>query len=201
MADLVIVNGSPRAPRSNSKRYAELFLSHWRDGAEYFDLIRSDPREICARLERASDVLLVFPLYVDAIPLPVLNFLNVLENAQLQNRPVLSVLINCGFLEPSQNDTAVEMVRLFCKQAGFPFGSVLKIGGGEAILNTPFRFLAAGAIRRLAAAVARGEKRTFTVTMPLTKRLFIAASTRYWVDYGKRNGVTREQMASMDIER
>lgn len=53
----------------------------------------------------------------------------------------MSVLINCGFLECRQNDVAVEMVRLFCRQNGYRFGSVLKIGSGEAIWDTPFRLL------------------------------------------------------------
>lgn len=45
-----------------------------------------------------------------------------------------------------------------------------------------------------------GEGRTFRVSMPLSKGMFLKASTRYWTNYGRRNGVTKEQMASMKIE-
>ena len=31
---LLILNGSPRAPRSNSKRYAEAFCRYWRGTVE-----------------------------------------------------------------------------------------------------------------------------------------------------------------------
>lgn len=201
MGRFVILNGSPRAPRSNSRRYGELFLSSWKGEAVCFDIVRADPGELCSAVAQASGVLLVFPLYADAIPAVLLNFLKELERNPPRNRPSVSVLVNCGFLESWQNDVAVEMIRLFCKRNGYPFGAVLKIGSGEAILDTPFRFLAAGKIRRFARAVAKGENRTFAVTMPLTKKLFVAASTRYWTDYGKRRGVTREQMDTMDIER
>ena len=69
----------------------------------------------------------------------------------------MSVLINCGFLEPQQNEMAVEMMRLFCRQNHYPFGSVLKIGSGEAILDSPFRFLAVRKIRRFADSIAKGD--------------------------------------------
>ncbi|MFR5861172.1 MAG: hypothetical protein ACLUES_05700 [Flavonifractor plautii] len=78
------------------------------------------------------------------------------------------MLINCGFLEPHQNDVAVDMVRLFCLENGYPFGACLKIGGGEAILGTPFAFLVRRNIRALARAIAAGRPAELAVTMPLS---------------------------------
>ena len=46
-----------------------------------------------------SDMLLVFPLYADGIPATLLNFLKSLENNLPDKKPVISVIINCGFLE------------------------------------------------------------------------------------------------------
>ena len=156
--------------------------------------------EICGKLSDFSDVLLVFPLYADALPVSLLNFLKVLEQHPPKQKPVVSVLINCGFIEHQQNDIAVRMVKLFCKQNGYRFGSVLKIGSGEAILNTSFAGLAAHKIKRLAASIVNRKYQTLHITMPLTKRMFVRASTTYWVNYGKKNGVTREQMETMQIE-
>lgn len=123
-----------------------------------------------------------------------------LEGAGPEHRPRISVLINCGFLEPHQNDVAVDMVRLFCLENGYPFGACLKIGGGEAILGTPFAFLVRRSIRALARALAAGRSAELAVTMPLSPRSFVRASTRYWTQMGAANGCTPEQMASMDIE-
>ena len=134
------------------------------------------------------------------IPVTLLNFLKTLEEHPPRHRPTVSVLINCGFLEPGQNDVAVQMVELFCGQNGYPFGSVLKIGGGEAILDSPFRGLVRRKLRKLAGAISAGRHRSLQVTMPLPKRLFLRASTAYWTDMGGRGGVTREQMATMEIE-
>lgn len=200
MAELLILNGSPRAAKSNSKRYAQLFAQRCPLSSESCAISRTNHLELCGKLAECSQVLLVFPLYADGIPVTLLNFLKTLEEHPPQHKPTISVLINCGFLEAHQNDTAVAMVELFCRQNGYPFGSVLKIGSGEAILDTPFRSVAHRAVAKLARAVARGERRVFAASMPLPRSWFIRASTRYWTGYGQRFHVTPEEMRTMSIE-
>ena len=155
MVKLLIVNGSPRAPRSHSRRYAELFQARWKGEARYAALTAKNHAELAAAAADCTDLLLVFPLYTDGLPAPLLRFLEFLEGAGPEHRPRISVLINCGFLEPHQNDVAVDMVRLFCLENGYPFGACLKIGGGEAILGTPFAFL----VRRSIRALRQGRRR------------------------------------------
>ncbi len=36
--------------------------------------------------------------------------------------------------------------------------------------------------------------------MPITKKMYLKASTTYWINYGKKNGITEEQMKTMQIE-
>ena len=124
MVKLLIVNGSPRAPRSNSRRYAELFQARWKGEARYAALTAKNHAELAEAAAECTDLLLVFPLYADGLPSPLLRFLEFLEGAGPEHRPRISVLINCGFLEPHQNDVAVDMVRLFCLENGYPFGAV-----------------------------------------------------------------------------
>lgn len=200
MGKILMINGSPRAPKSNSKQYAALFAKACPWQTQYVNLTRTNHQEVCRAADGASDVLLVFPLYADGIPVTLLNFLKAWEEYGPRHKPTVSVLINCGFLEPEQNDVAVKMVELYCRENDLPFGSVLKIGSGEAILATPFRILVQAKLKKLARSIVGGQRRTFQVTMPLPKGLFLKASTRYWTDYGMRNGVTKEQMAAMEIE-
>ena len=200
MGNWMIINASPRAPRSNSKRYAQMVSQCYEGTAVYCPLTKTNHNELLAKMDGISDLLFVFPLYADALPVSLLHFLKFLEEHPPACRPTVSVLINCGFLEPEQNEIAVEMMQLFCRQNGYPFGSVLKIGSGEAILNSPFRFLVSGKIRRFVRSIAEQNYRTLRVTMPLTKGMFIRAAESYWVNYGKQNGVTKEQMQTMQIE-
>ena len=201
MEKIMIINGSPRAPRSNSRQYAGLFSRFCQGKTDYFAISRSNHLKLCRAMEEYSDVLLVFPLYADSIPVTLLNFLKTLENHMPSQRPVISVIINCGFMEPRQNDIAIEMLRFYCKRCGFPFGSVLKIGSGEAILSTPFRILLNAKMKKTATSILSGKYGVFQTTMPIPKRLFLRASTVYWENYGKRNGITKKEMSTMEIEK
>ncbi|WP_455715519.1 hypothetical protein [Anaerosporobacter sp.] len=200
MGKVMIVNGSPRAVKSNSKGYADIFLKNCKLETEYFNITKTNHNELCAKMEEFSDVLFVFPLYVDGIPTTLLNFLKTLEVNTQKNKPVVSVLINCGFIEYNQNDVAIEMMKLFCKQNNFTFGSVLRIGSGEAILNTPFKILVTKKIKRLSSSIYKRKYESLQTTMLLSKKVFIKASTNYWINYGKKNGITKEQMETMEIE-
>ena len=200
MDKLLILNASPRAPKSNSKRYAQLFANACPAESVCRNVNKNNHAELIGAMEECSDLLFVFPLYADALPVGFLEFLKVLEVNPPARRPVISILINCGFLEPAQNDVAIDMVRLFCAQNGYDFGSVLKIGSGEASLDTPFAAFARAKIKKLALCIAKGKKRTLTVSMPLPKQLFLRASRPYWENYGRKNGVTKEEMSTMRIE-
>lgn len=200
MERILILNGSPRAPRSNSKRYAGLFAKYSPRETLYAEIRRTNHAALRDQMADCPDVVLAFPLYADSLPVPLLEFLKFLAADPPAKRPTVSVLINCGFLEYRQNEVAVRMVRLFCRRNGYAFGSVLMIGSGEAILETPFRFLAARGIKRFARTVAERRYEELHVTMPLCKRLFLMASTLYWTQYGKRFGVTKQQMQTLRIE-
>lgn len=200
MDKVLILNASPRAPRSNSKEYAKLFSKFYHGKTEYLDIKRTNHAALIEKLSDFSDLLFVFPLYADSIPVTLLNFLKDLEQVTPARKPTISVLINCGFIEPQQNDIAVEMMRLFCRKNGYPFGSVLKIGSGEAILSTPFQVFLNAKVKKLARSIFLHRYQVFQVTMPIPKRMFLKASSIYWEEYGKQNGCSKEEMQTMLIE-
>ncbi|MBI6037111.1 hypothetical protein [Clostridium perfringens] len=200
MGRVIIINGSPRAPRSNSKEYGEIFSSYYKGQADTFNITKNNHKEICSKIGEYTDILLVFPLYADGLPVTVLNFLKVLEENPPKNKPKVSVIINCGFIEPEQNNVCIDMVKLFCKQNTYEFNSVLSIGGGEAILGTPFKIFVKWKIKKLAKSIYNNTVENLSVTMPISKNMYLKASTNYWINYGKRNGITKSQMETMKIE-
>lgn len=200
MDKIIIINASPRAAISNSKIYATIFSGYCNCETKYFNLSNKNHGIICENVGDFSDLLLVFPLYVDGIPVTLLNFLKTFEAQPPQIKPVISVLINCGFLEYRQNDTAVKMIQLFCKKNNYRFGSVLKIGSGEAILNTPFRFLAIRKIKKLAHSIIKSKYCNLQITMPISARMFVKAANIYWKNRGIQNGITETEMRTMKIE-
>ncbi len=200
MEKLLIVNGSPRAPKSNSKQYAAIFRAAWNAPADEYNVTAKQHEKICSQIGRYSDVLLVFPLYADGLPATLMNFLKEWQRQSPAQKPAVHVLINCGFLEPEQNFTAVEMIRLFCRKNGCRFGAALCIGSGEAILTTPFAFLVKRKIKAMVRKIRAGNTEVEKVSMPLSKKMFLSASTKYWLRLGEKNQLSREQMATMKIE-
>lgn len=200
MGSIMLLNGSPRAPKSNSKQFALLFSQYCKSTTHTFNISKNNHIELCNQMNGYSDLVLIFPLYVDSLPVCVLNFLKSLEANPPQHKPVISILINCGFLEYQQNDIAVSMLQFFCKQNGYTLGSVLRLGSGEAILRTPFRFIAKWNIRKFSQSIERQQYQSFQATMPLTTQLFSLAAKNYWSNYGKKFGITRKQMQTMQIE-
>lgn len=200
MGKVMIINASPRAPKSNSKQYARIFSQYCRLDTEYCEVRKSNHLKICQMIGEYSDIVFVFPLYVDGIPVTLLNFLKTLEENVSLKKPAISVVINCGFIEPYQNDIAVKMLQLFARKNGYPFGSVIKVGSGEAILTTPFRIILKAKMKKFAASIEKQRYSCFQATMPITKKMFIKASTIYWENYGKKNGISKEQMETMQIE-
>lgn len=196
----MILNGSPRAPKSNSKKYSEIFMKYSRVQCDYFNITKSNHLKLIAEMENYSDVIIVFPLYADSLPVGLLNFLKNLENNLPAQRPVISILINCGFLEYEQNSVAVSMIRYFCRRNNYPIGSTLMLGSGEAILETPFRYIAVRAIKRLSESVNKGNYKDISATMPLPKWLFKMAARSYWISYGKKFGVSEKEMQRLEIE-
>lgn len=200
MGKIMILNGSPRAPKSNSKKYSEIFMKYSRMQCDYFNITKTNHLKLIAEMEKYSDVIIAFPLYADSLPVGLLNFLKNLENNLPAQRPVISILINCGFLEYEQNCVAVSMIRYFCRRNNFPIGSTLMLGSGEAILDTPFRYIAERAIKRLSESVNKGNYKDITATMPLPKWLFKMAARSYWISYGKKFGVSEKEMQRLEIE-
>ncbi|KQC91129.1 hypothetical protein AM596_16375 (plasmid) [Clostridium perfringens CP4] len=200
MGRVIIINGSPRASRSNSKQYGEIFSSYYKEQTDIFNITKNNHKEICNKIAAYTDILLIFPLYADSLPVTMLNFLKVLEENPPKNKPKVNVIINCGFIEPEQNNVCIDMIKLFCKQNGYDFSSVLSIGSGEAILGTPFKIFVKWEIKKLAKAIYNNVVEELNVTMPISKNMYIKASTKYWINYGKKNGITKSQMETIKIE-
>lgn len=201
MDKIIIINASPRAPRSNSKIYANSFIKNCKLKTDYIEITNTNHQIIINKLNNYKHLVFVFPLYVDSIPSTLLNFLKLLENNKLTNKPIIHILINCGFIEYSQNNIAIEMVKLFCKQNNYQVGSILSIGGGEGLPTTPFKKLGNYVISRFSKSIVKEKYRKFEFTMPITKKFYIKASTNYWIKYGEKFGITKEDMEIMEIEK
>jgi NAD(P)H-dependent FMN reductase len=88
----------------------------------------------------ADVVVLATPLYVDSLPAPVTEALEVLASrrtASASSRPRFLAIVNCGFPEAVHTDTALAICRLWARDAGLDWIGGLGIGAGGMLAGRP----------------------------------------------------------------
>ncbi len=86
-------------------------------------------------------IVIAFPLYLDCLPYSVIKMMEIVaqnrRNRKISMTQRLVCIVNNGFPEPHQTDTAIAICMQFAKEAGFDWAGSLKLGGGEAIQGRP----------------------------------------------------------------
>lgn len=94
-------------------------------------------RELLEAVNAADLIIIAFPLYIDCLPYLVIKMMEMIAQNRTGKKTSVSQrlvgIVNNGFPEPHQNDTAIAICMQFAKEAGFDWAGGLKLGGGEAI--------------------------------------------------------------------
>ena len=140
------VVGSPR-PNSTSGFFAQYLVDGF---AGYgWQAQRLSVRTAIRRQERwpelekafieADVIALVTPLYVDSLPAKLTLALERLVAARAGHPGQLCAVLNCGFAEARHNDVALDICRLFARDAGLRWAGGLAIGGGGMFAGKPLK--------------------------------------------------------------
>ena len=137
---LTFINGSPRGKKSNTDRLMGHFIRGFLETMgntceiEYLTKHRQDIKTLTEIFAAAQNVIIGFPLYVDAMPGSVKEFLEALAPlAGKKDNPALGFVIQCGFPETSHNRYVARYCEKFSRRMGCRcLGSILK-GGCEGL--------------------------------------------------------------------
>ena len=137
---LTFINGSPRGSKSNTGRLMEHFIKGFLETEdntceiEYLIKNRRNLMNLAEKFAVAEDVIIGFPLYVDAMPGSVKEFFETLDTYMGKaNNPALGFVIQCGFPETSHNRHIEKYCEKFSRRMGCRYlGSILK-GGCEGL--------------------------------------------------------------------
>jgi hypothetical protein len=129
--------GSPR-PHSTSGYFAQYLVDGlagrgWQaQSLTVCTAIRQPSRwpALEAAFVEADAIAIVAPLYVDSVPAELTAALERLAKARPGRPGRLCAVVNCGFVEALQNDVALDIYRLFAREAGLHWAGGLSIGGG-----------------------------------------------------------------------
>ncbi len=140
-----ILVGSPKGRTSASwmlgSKLAEGLQEHGvtvKYGMVHHDLRSEEGTGNLLELVDSSDlVVLAFPLYVDSLPAPLTRLLELVAERRGRNvaagSPRLAVIVQCGFPEVHQCDTAVGICRHFAETSGMRWAGALAMGMGGAL--------------------------------------------------------------------
>jgi NAD(P)H-dependent FMN reductase len=142
----VLLVGSPRTKKSTSASLGGYLMQELAGrGVETETLqiytafsSRERARAALAALDAADLWVLAFPLYVDALPAPVVAALETIaagRGTAAARRVRLAAIANCGFPEAAHNATALAICAEFARTAGLDWLGGLALGGGEGLVH------------------------------------------------------------------
>jgi len=142
MSKIVVVSGTPKARDSASATIIEHLGKTLVNPVTIYPAIRlvrgKGAPEAVSGIVNADVILFVFPLYVDALPAPLVKVLTMLAAAITPGRGTrVYAVCNCGFFEAGHTQTALDIIADFCERTGLDWQYGVGIGGGGYLPLTP----------------------------------------------------------------
>lgn len=199
-----MINGSPKIKDSCSGYLIDEIIKLLDNKIEVMVCNANDKavnNELFEDIYSCDKVLFVFPLYVDAIPSHLINFLELFQE-YIKQKPVKSICIyaisNCGFFEGEQNKYALKIMENFCEHVGLNWEFGLGIGAGpfigqsqsipwQAFIKKPIY----NALILLKNALERDEnqKENIFITAKMPRRMYILAAHMSWKALARKNNL------------
>ena len=143
MSSLLLLNGSPRGPRSNSMKMLTRIAEGWTEAGggpvETLHLARHTDydRAVCAYAE-ADVVMLGMPLYTDAMPGLVKEWVERLEpRVGMAGNPRMAFLVQSGFAESLHSRPLERYLAKLASRLGGGYAGTIVRGEGEALQSMP----------------------------------------------------------------
>jgi len=146
---IALINGSPKVNNSASqtllaaiKRFLINHNTNCHSGkTKIKEIGLHSPvvsQETLEELKNTDTWIFACPLYVDGIPAHLLSCLMQLEKTDWQNRQIqIYGIVNCGFYEGIQAESALNILQNWCTKTGFVWGGGIGVGGGGALEQLP----------------------------------------------------------------
>jgi hypothetical protein len=136
---LTVFNGSPRGKSSNTRVFMEHFLNGFTatEGNTYEIAYLNDAKDgdkFVRLFQEAEHVILASPLYTDAMPAAVKDFIESLEPlCHRENNPDIGFMVQSGFPEPEHSRYLERYYVKLAKRLGCRYkGTIIRGSGGSA---------------------------------------------------------------------
>ena len=142
-AQLAVFNGSPRGKQGNTPilldQFAQGFSSESGRTTETYHLSRTkDMPQFVEKFKCAESVIIGFPLYTDAMPGIVKEFIDALEPlVGREDNPPIAFLVQSGFGENHHSRYVQRYLESLAERLGSPYLGTLVRGGCEGVRMMP----------------------------------------------------------------
>jgi len=219
MNSLLLLNGSPRGPRSNSLRMIERVGEGWTraGGGAPGTLHLARPSDFDLAIDafgEAGTVLIAMPLYTDSMPALVKTYIEALAGyVGRAGNPRLGFLVQSGFSEALHSRPLERYLAKLAGRLGCEYVGTIVRGGGEALQVMPdealgklyerLRLLGESLVRngRFDAAMLEKVAGTERLSAGTAAIMSVALKTiplaqHYWNGQLKKNGVWDKRFAA-----
>ena len=195
-----IINGSPKAGRSNSEILENYLLSLLKDNEirKYYSIsVRLDDK-IKNQIYNSDVLIFLFPLYVDGIPSNLLKLLVEFEKEKVVN-PATRVycVVNNGFYEGKQNHLAILQIKNWCEKVKARWGQGIGVGAGELLPYLKKCKLEQGPLKNLGKALEKFSINILTlksdediyINPNWLRSLYFLQGSISWILKGRKNNL------------
>jgi multimeric flavodoxin WrbA len=149
LKNVLLLTGSPKGEKSNSyalgKFLVERLEAKGLKSEEVFAprlvLTNGGSEKLLKAVDDADVIVFSTPLYVDSIPALTIKALELIHEHRKTVPPTKAQLwvaiMNSGFPEKEQMDTAMAIVKNFVQESNFKWGGGIRVGWGSAINEEP----------------------------------------------------------------
>jgi len=208
----LLLIGSPRGPKGVSHQYAVYLARQLERRGLACETVMANrslrsiqtTKELVDSARKANVLAVITPLYVDCLPSHLLRVLEMLHRDRQKNpsgtNQRLMGIINCGFPEGWQTETALRILKKFAAESGFAWAGGLGIGAGPMVEGRSLESLGAmashltQALDMAAEALATGqpipdEAATLASKSVSPNWLYTLGGNLGWILRARRNGV------------
>ena len=195
-----IINGSPKAIKSNSEILGNYLLSLLKENEikKYYSIsVRLDDK-IKNQIYNSDVLIFLFPLYVDGIPSNLLKLLVEFEKKKvIKYGTKIYCIVNNGFYEGKQNQLAILQIKNWCEKVKARWGQGIGVGAGELLPHLKKYPLGQGPLKNLGKVLDKFSANILTlksdediyINPNWLRSLYFLQGSISWILKGRKNNL------------
>ena len=195
-----IVNGSPKAIKSNSEILENYLSSLLKENEikKYYSISFRLNDENKNEIYNSDVLIFIFPLHVDGIPSNLLKLLVKFEEEKvIKSETKIYCIVNNGFYESKQNRLAILQIKNWCEKVNARWGQGIGVGAGELLPYLKKYPLGQGPLKNLGKVLDEFSANIITLKSDediylnpnWLKSLYFFQATISWILKGRKNNL------------